>query len=83
MSGCKANSVIRPGPEVHWSELGYDGAKLGYLLAQNGWFHRGHRAVDDCYATLEVLAAEPQAQSGSALGRLLGSEPNQAIAFVS
>src|SRR3712207_8906609 len=38
-----------------WSEFGYEGSKLGYLLAECGWFHQGHRAVDDCHALLEVL----------------------------
>lgn len=42
--------------EVDWTALGYEGTKLGYLLGQCGWFHNGHRAVDDCYALLEVLA---------------------------
>ena len=41
--------------EVPWSEFGYEGSKLGYLLAQCGWFHQGHRAVDDCHALLQVL----------------------------
>ena len=59
--------------EVRWSELGYEGAKLGYLVTQNGWFHRGHRAVDDCHATLEILAADLRDGSGSALGHLLAS----------
>lgn len=43
--------------EIAWSDLGFEGSKLGYLLAQCGWFHQGHRAVDDCYALLEVLAS--------------------------
>ena len=59
--------------EVRWSELGYEGAKLGYLVTQNGWFHRGHRAVDDCHATLEILATDLRDGSGSALGHLLAS----------
>ena len=59
--------------EVRWAELGYEGAKLGYLVHQNGWFHHGHRAVDDCHATLEVLAADLRDGTGSALGHLLAS----------
>ncbi|KQT54961.1 DNA polymerase III subunit epsilon [Aureimonas sp. Leaf454] len=42
--------------EVDWTARGYEGAKLGYLVGQSGWFHQGHRAVDDCHALLEVLA---------------------------
>jgi DNA polymerase-3 subunit epsilon len=36
-------------------ESGFEGAKLGYLIGQAGYFHDGHRAVDDCFALLEVL----------------------------
>ncbi|MBB3952612.1 3'-5' exonuclease [Aureimonas jatrophae] len=43
--------------EVDWTALGYEGTKLGYLVGQSGWFHNGHRAVDDCHALLEVLAS--------------------------
>lgn len=41
--------------EVDWRGRGFEGTKLGYLLSQSGLFHDGHRAVDDCYALLEVL----------------------------
>ncbi|KQV83367.1 3'-5' exonuclease [Rhizobium sp. Root1220] len=44
--------------EVDWSARGYEGTKLGYLTGQAGYFHDGHRAIDDCYALLEVLARE-------------------------
>ncbi len=43
--------------EIDWPALGFEGAKLGYLLNQLGWFHRGHRAVEDCHALLEILDA--------------------------
>ncbi len=59
--------------DVKWSELGYEGSKLGYLVTQGGWFHRGHRAVDDCHALLEVLAAPLPDESGPALSQLLSS----------
>ena len=42
--------------EVNWSTRGFEGTKLGYLIGQAGYFHDGHRAVDDCFALLEVLA---------------------------
>ncbi|MDK4742645.1 3'-5' exonuclease [Rhizobium sp. CNPSo 3464] len=42
--------------EIDWSARGYEGTKLGYLINQSGYFHIGHRAVDDCFALLEVLA---------------------------
>lgn len=48
--------------EIDWSLRGFEGTKLGYLIGQAACFHEGHRAVDDCFALLEVLAqdgAEP------------------------
>lgn len=42
--------------EVDWSARGFEGTKLGYLIGQAGYFHDGHRALDDCFALLEVLA---------------------------
>lgn len=43
--------------EVPWARFGCRGAKLDYLLFQLcNAFHTGHRAGDDCLATLHVLA---------------------------
>lgn len=44
--------------EIDWSARGFEGTKLGYLVGQAGYFHEGHRAVDDCFALLEVLARD-------------------------
>lgn len=41
--------------EVDWSLREFEGTKLGYLISQAGYFHEGHRAVDDCFALLEAL----------------------------
>ncbi len=41
--------------EIGWSDRGFEGTKLGYLIGQAGYFHDGHRAVDDCFALLEVI----------------------------
>lgn len=41
--------------EIEWSARGFEGSKLGYLVGQAGYFHEGHRAVDDCFALLEIL----------------------------
>ena len=57
--------------EVDWATHGYEGTKLGYLVGQSGWFHQGHRAVDDCHALLEVLALTLPGQKRTALGHLL------------
>jgi len=57
--------------EVPWSERGFEGTKLGYLIGQCGYFHEGHRAVDDCHALLEVLDAPLPDTSGTAFADLL------------
>jgi DNA polymerase-3 subunit epsilon len=44
--------------EIEWRKHGFDGSRLGYLLAGVGLFYQAHRAVDDCQALLEVLASE-------------------------
>jgi len=49
--GCSAT-------EVDWRKHGFDGSRLGYLLAGAGFFHQAHRAIDDCHALLEILAFE-------------------------
>ena len=50
--------------EVPWRDIGFEGAKLGYLVNGCGLFHSGHRAVDDCHALLEVLAHEVGGATG-------------------
>lgn len=57
--------------EIDWSGLGFEGAKLGYLLNKLGLFHNGHRASDDCHALLEVLAAELPDGSGTGMKLLI------------
>lgn len=42
--------------EINWRLRGCESRKLGDLLAGAGYFHVGHRALDDCIALLEVLA---------------------------
>ncbi|WP_052954491.1 3'-5' exonuclease [Microvirga vignae] len=59
--------------EIAWSGFGFEGSKLGYLLTQCGWFHQGHRAVEDCHALLEVLAAPLPSEAGLPFGHLLAS----------
>jgi DNA polymerase-3 subunit epsilon len=41
--------------EIDWVSRGFEGTKLGYLIGQAGFFHEGHRAVDDCFALMEIL----------------------------
>ena len=56
--------------EIDWASRGYEGTKLGYLIGQAGYFHEGHRAVDDCFALLEVLAREIDGSASTAFAEL-------------
>jgi DNA polymerase-3 subunit epsilon len=56
---------------IDWQQYGFGGAKLTYLVTQSGLFHDAHRALDDCHATLEILARQLPATSITALGTLL------------
>jgi DNA polymerase-3 subunit epsilon len=43
--------------EIRWADEGFrDGTKLSNLAHAYGFFHEGHRAVDDCHAGLELLS---------------------------
>lgn len=57
--------------EVDWRSIGFEGSRLGYLLAGIGMFHEAHRAVDDCRALLEILAHEIPATGRTTLSYLL------------
>ena len=57
--------------QVDWRGLGFEGSRLGYLLAGAGSFHEAHRAVDDCRALLELLAFQPRAADRPVLSSLL------------
>ena len=52
--GCSAS-------DINWRVLGYEGAKLEYLNLKMGFFYDGHRALVDCWATLNILIQEPEA----------------------
>lgn len=41
--------------DIDWSERGVPSAKLDYLAYVFGFFFDGHRAVNDCFAALEIL----------------------------
>jgi DNA polymerase III subunit epsilon len=56
---------------IEWQKYGFGSAKLLYLLTQSGFFHDAHRALDDCYATLEILARQLPGTPTTALGVLL------------
>jgi DNA polymerase-3 subunit epsilon len=46
---------------IDWRELGFESAKLEYLNLKMGYFYDGHRALVDCYATLNLFVAQPKA----------------------
>jgi DNA polymerase-3 subunit epsilon len=57
--------------EVEWRKHGFDGSRLGYLLAGVGLFHQAHRAIDDCRALIEILSSEIPKLNRSAFSLLL------------
>ncbi len=57
--------------EVEWRKHGFDGSRLGYLLAGVGLFHQAHRAIDDCRALIEILSSNVPKLSRSAFSVLL------------
>jgi DNA polymerase III subunit epsilon len=65
--------------EVKWSDRGFEGTKLGYLIAQSGYFHDGHRAIDDCHALFEVLARPCGENSDTCFTELLGNSEKTRI----
>lgn len=49
--------------DIDWKAEGIGSAKLDYLLYAQGWFHDGHRALNDALATLFLLTLPlPQSQ---------------------
>lgn len=59
--------------DIDWRDHGFEGSRLGYLLAGIGMFHDAHRAVDDCRALLEILAFQIPTTQRTALAHLLDS----------
>ena len=57
--------------QVDWAAEGFEGSRLGYLLAGCGLFHGAHRAVDDCRAGIEILARPLPVSGVPALAKLL------------
>lgn len=57
--------------QVDWSADGHEGVKLGYLAEGRGFFYDRHRAVNDCFAAIELLALPLRHGGGFAMAELL------------
>lgn len=44
--------------DIDWKGRGYESSKLEYLNFKLGYFYEGHRAIVDCWATLNLLIQE-------------------------
>ncbi len=44
--------------DINWKERGFESSKLDYLNFKLGYFYDGHRALNDCFATLNLLVQE-------------------------
>ena len=55
---------------IDWKQQGSGSAKLEFLAHERGWFYDAHRALVDCHALLQVLAA-PLKDGQTGLARLL------------
>ena len=42
--------------QIDWKGEGFEGTRLAYLVAGAGFFYDRHRALNDCYAAIELLA---------------------------
>jgi DNA polymerase-3 subunit epsilon len=67
--------------EIDWAGEGVEGRRLGYLLNAVGLFHEGHRALEDCRALLEVLAAPLPRSRIPALAALLETARRPTVRF--
>lgn len=59
--------------QIPWRDEGHEGMKLGYLLIDHGFYHRGHRAIDDCHALLRLLDLPLRSSGRPALSCLLAT----------
>lgn len=59
--------------QIDWTGEGIEGTRLSYLVAGAGFFYDKHRAVNDCLAAIELLAAPLPISQGTGLNALLAS----------
>jgi DNA polymerase-3 subunit epsilon len=62
--GCSAT-------QIDWRSENFEGSRLGYLVANAGYFYERHRALNDCYAAIELLATRLPVSGKLALDVLL------------
>ena len=60
--------------QVDWRAEGFEGRRLGQLLAERRLFHEGHRALDDVLA-LVVLLQQPVTLGACPFGLLMETAP--------
>jgi DNA polymerase-3 subunit epsilon len=59
--------------QIDWAGEGIEGTRLSYLVAGAGYFYDKHRAVNDCLAAIELLAAPLPVSEGTGLCALLAN----------
>lgn len=59
LPGIKGHAWACSMREIEWSAHGFDGAKLGHLLMQIGYFTTGHRADADVISLAHLLTHRP------------------------
>jgi DNA polymerase III subunit epsilon len=57
--------------QIDWRSEAFEGTRLGYLVASAGYFYDQHRALNDCYAAIELLSMPLPVSGKLALGALL------------
>ncbi len=57
--------------QIDWAAEGIEGTRLSYLVAGAGYFYEKHRAVNDCFAAIELLAAPLPVSASTGLAQLL------------
>ncbi|MEP1229609.1 MAG: 3'-5' exonuclease [Litorimonas sp.] len=59
--------------QIAWKEEGFDGNRLSHIAAGFGFFYDAHRAVEDCWAGIEVLSRALPVSGELGLSKLLSA----------